>query len=291
MRLVRLLLAIASFGFAQNMVCAAEPITVELRDRAAVGSSVVAVGDVAFISGGDANTRAALAQIDLAELKSRESNAVVGRRSVEYRLRLAGFDANSVRVVGAERAVVSLARRVITIEEVTSAAKTELLRHLATENAQIELALPVVVKLPEIPTSEQPVITAKPHGRVVAPGRVQMDMSIACGNVPLLSFAIYLEVKSSAVMPAAGVAGTQPTAGIATTQPAAAQPNAVVIRPRQRVSMEVHTGGLTVKAVGEALQEGRLGQSIQVQNVDSKKTIVAKVTGPSTVEVDIGGPP
>jgi flagella basal body P-ring formation protein FlgA len=55
--------------------------------------------------------------------------------------------------------------------------------------------------------------------------------------------------------------------------------------------MEVRTETLTVKVAGEAMQEGRLGQTILVQNVDSKKSIMAKVTGPSTVEVDIGGSP
>jgi hypothetical protein len=280
MRLFRLLFA-AALSFAPVAVRAADPVTVELRERATVGTSVVTVGEVALVSGGDANTRARVAGIDLAELKAREPGATIGRRSVEYRLALAGFDASAVRVVGAERSTISLARRAITVEEVVAVAKAEMLRHLtkSPESAIIELAQPVVVKLPEVPAGERPVITAKPRGPVAATGRVQMDVTIASGSVTLLSLAVYLEVKSGAVAPAAGVSPQQPAA------------TPVIIRPRQRVTMEVRSGDLVVKAVGEAQQEGRLGQSIQVQNVDSKKTIVAKVTGPSTVEVDIGGSP
>jgi hypothetical protein len=92
------------------------------------------------------------------------------------------------------------------------------------------------------------------------------------------------------VKPAQGVA----PAGFATAAPAGMRPPPnpaeILIRPQERVTMEVRSGGLTVRAVGQAQQQGRLGESIMVQNVDSKKVIVARVTGPSTVAVDIGGP-
>jgi hypothetical protein len=296
MRLSRLLFAVA-LGIVPTAILAADPVTVELRERATVGTSVVTLGEVALISGGDANTRAMVSRIDIAELKSRDAAVTLGKRSVEYRLLLAGFDANGVRVTGAEKSVIALAKRAITVEEVLTVAKAELLRGLAgAESVAVELAVPVVVKLPEVPADERPVITAKPRGQVAANGRVQMDVSIASGGTTLLSFAVYLDVKSAAhpeqpVMPAAGTAFANPNAATTPQPPAAPASTAVIIRPRQRVSMEVRTGGLTVKAVGEAQQEGRLGQMILVQNVDSKKSIMAKVTGPSTVEVDIGGSP
>ncbi len=291
MRLHQLLFALACIACIGELR-AAEPVTVELRDRATVGSSVVTIGEVALISGGDTTTRERIGRVDLAELKARESSVSVGRKSVEYRLILAGFDANRVRVTGAERSTISLTRRPITIEEVTTAAKTELLRHLANsaDPVAIELAQPVLVKLPEVPADEQPTITVRPRGKVGAPGRVQMDVAISSGGVPLLSFAVYLEVKASA-RPATTFAQASAVVPASASQQPAPASNPVLIRARQRVTMEVRTGELVVRAVGEAQQDGRLGQSIQVQNVDSKKTIVARVTGPATVEVDIGGPP
>jgi hypothetical protein len=288
MRPVHFLFAVASFGLVAGAAGAAEPVTVELRASASVGKSLVTVGDVALVSGGDLASRARVAIVDLAELTPRSPDAQLGRRAVEYRLLLAGFDPKAVRVTGAERATISLGRRAVTVEEVVAAAKAELLRHLPTQaNAAVELAAPVVVKLPEVAADERPVITARPHGRVAAPGRAQMDVSIAAGGEHLLSLAVYLEVKSAQAVMAAGFATATPGG----TKPPAPNRAEILIRPLERVTMEVRSGALTVRAAGLAQQQGRLGENIAVQNVDSKKVIVARVTGPSTVAVDIGGPP
>jgi hypothetical protein len=290
MRPVRFLLAVAIVT-APVAARAAEPVTVALREKATVGKSLVTVGDVALVSGGDESTRARVAKVDIAELTLRRPDAQLGRRAVEYRLLLAGFDAKTVRATGAEWASISLARRAVTTEEVVAAAKAELLKSIpAQPGAEIALAMPVVVKLPELPADERPVITAKPHGRVATPGRAQMDVSIASSGEHLLSLAVYLEVKSGQGVAPAGFATAAP-AGTKPPAPAATGAGEILIKPRERVTMEVRSGGLTVRAVGEAQQQGRLGQNIMVQNVDSKKVIVARVTGPSTVEVDIGGPP
>ena len=274
---------------------AADPVTVELAGTATVGKSVVTVGDVALVSGGDADTRARVARIDLAELKAREPGVTVGRRAVEYRLVLAGFEPAAVRVTGAERAAVTVARRAVTLEEVTAAARAEVLRPFTNpaEAVAVELAVPVVVKLPEVPADERAVITARPRGRPGATGRVQVDMAVAVGGETLLSFAVHLEVRpvgrpGAAVVPAGGVVPPVPLVAAGGTQFASAE---LLIRPRQRVEMRVTSGGLTVTAAGEAQQAGKLGQIILVQNVDSKKTVSARVTGPGTVEVDLGGAP
>ena len=274
---------------------AADPVTVELAGTATVGKSVVTVGDVALVSGGDADARARVARIDLAELKAREPGVTVGRRAVEYRLVLAGFEPAAVRVTGAERAAVTVARRAVTLEEVTAAARAEVLRPFTNpaEAVAVELAVPVVVKLPDVPADERAVITARPRGRPGATGRVQVDMAVAVGGETLLSFAVHLEVRpvgrpGAAVVPAGGVVPPVPLVATGGTQFASAE---LLIRPRQRVEMRVTSGGLTVTAAGEAQQAGKLGQIILVQNVDSKKTVSARVTGPGTVEVDLGGAP
>jgi flagellar basal body P-ring formation protein FlgA len=296
MRLFRFLVFVACAGLALCTARAAEPVTVTLNERSTVGTSVVTVGAVALISGGDADARARVARIDLVELKSRESSTAVGRKAVEYRLLLAGFDASAVRVAGADRSTVVLSRRAVTVEEVTAAARTELLRqHPRAESVAVELAAPVAVKLPEVPADESVTITAKPHGKPGATGRVQVDMAVVLGSEKLLSFAIHLNVQpavrpavteTGALMPLAPLPPVPPVAQAGGTAFASSE---ILIRPRQRVEMQVNSGGLKVSAVGEAQQAGKLGQTILVQNVDSKKTISARVTGPGTVEVDLGG--
>ncbi len=271
---------------------AAEPVTVALNETASVGTALVTIGDVATVVGGDALTRARVAKIDLAELKTRELNVTVGRKAVEYRLLLAGFDPSAVRVGGAERATVTLARRIVTADEVTAAARAELLKLQPNPDMVIELAVPIIVKLPEVPANEKVTISAKPRGPASAAGRVQMDTTISAGGEKLLSFAVHMNVRQAgtpAIVPAGAIA---PLPVIPTATPAAGTAFAsaeVLIRPRQRVEMQVNAGGLKVTAAGEAQQAGKLGQTILVQNIDSKKVISARVTGPGTVEVDLGG--
>ena len=57
------------------------------------------------------------------------------------------------------------------------------------------------------------------------------------------------------------------------------------------VEIRVNANGFTITAKGTALQAGKLGQSVQVQNADSKRTVVGRVVGPRAVEVELGGAP
>jgi len=290
MRLFRTLVLTALFGLVLRHASAADPVTVELKLIASVGVPVVTVGDVATVSGGDAAARARVARIDLAELKSRDVTVAVGQKSVEYRLLLAGFEASAVRVTGAERTTVTLARKPVTADEVVAVARAELLRHYAEPDAlKVELAVPVLVKLPDIPVNEKAVITAKARGKAGALGRVQMDMTVSTSGESLLSLAVHLNVQPLTAAPLAPLPPVAPAAGATPARGTAFASAEVLVNVRQRVEIQVNTGGIKVSAVGEAQQAGKLGQTILVQNIDSKKTISARVTGPARVEVDLGG--
>jgi flagella basal body P-ring formation protein FlgA len=271
---------------------AAGPVVVALRDRASAPVAAVTVGDVAAVTGGDAAARDRIARLDLAELKARDPGVALTRRAVEYRLRLAGLDPAEVLVTGAERVTVTAARRAVTPDEVVNAARAELLRRLAVpaDAVSAEPVAPVAVRLPEVPIGETPVIAAVPHAKAVGPGRNQMDVTISGGGEKLLALAVLFEVKPAGaggkmpvpqdgVVPAGGAVPGTPA-----VKPAAAE---VAVKPRDRVTMVVRLGATNVTAVGEAQQGGAVGQVIPVQNVDSKKVISARVTGPGMVEVEL----
>jgi hypothetical protein len=59
-----------------------------------------------------------------------------------------------------------------------------------------------------------------------------------------------------------------------------------VVKTRDRVRLLAHVGPVNVVVAGEALQDGRMGQSIRVRNIDSNKIILGRVTGPGLVEVE-----
>ena len=58
-----------------------------------------------------------------------------------------------------------------------------------------------------------------------------------------------------------------------------------MVKKGETVTIVAQGGGLKISALGQARQDGALGQTISVVNQDSKKTIAAKVIGPGMVEV------
>jgi flagellar basal body P-ring formation protein FlgA len=59
-----------------------------------------------------------------------------------------------------------------------------------------------------------------------------------------------------------------------------------LVRRGEAVKLLVRLGPVNVMASGEALQDGRAGQSVRVRNVDSKQVVLGRVTERSLVEVD-----
>lgn len=251
----------------------ADPVTVVLRDRAAPRTAVVTVGDVADLSGGDPAVRAGVAALDLAELKTKDATHTVTRTAVEFRVRLAGLE--PVAFAGADKTFVSRARRAVTADEVTAAARDALVKRLppGTDPAAVVLAQPIVAALPEVADGEPVVVAAEPRAPVTGAGRIQMDATITAGGRRVFALPVYFEVR------AAGGA----IAPLAPTTP--------IVRSGERVTMVVRAGGLNVTASGEALQPGAAGQTIRVRNVDSQRVLSARVTGPGTVEVELRGVP
>lgn len=260
-----------------------DPLVVDLPAQAAARTSLVTVGDVARVTGGTPAERARVAALDLAEFKTRDTGVTLTKRAVEFRLKLAGATAT---VTGAERTAVAVERRPVMPDEVVPAARDELLRRLppSLAGATAELVAPVTVRLPEIPAAEKLVVAARPHAPVTRPGRVQMDVTLSAGGEQLLAFAVQFDVQQSAA-----TAAPHAAAPLAALPPIPTGPP--VVRARQRVTMTARVGALVVTAAGESHQDGRVGEVIRVENVDSKKVLRARVTGPGRVDIELGETP
>lgn len=271
---------------------AADPVVVTLREKASARTSVVTIADVAAVTGGEPALRDGIAALDVAEIQAKTGSATVTRGTVEFRLKLVGLDPGVVTVGGAARTVVTQERRAVTADEVAAAARDELVRRLPwpAEQARVELTQRIVVAMPEVPAGEAVTITAQPHAPVAGPGRVQMDAVISAGGRRLLALPVYFEVGTGL----AQIAPLQPIGAAAGAVPAVPGPppsTAPVVRSGERVTMVVRSGGLSVTAVGEAQQPGAVGQTVRVLNVDSRKVVTGRVSGPGTVDVSLGGVP
>lgn len=60
-----------------------------------------------------------------------------------------------------------------------------------------------------------------------------------------------------------------------------------LVRRGDRVTVRVKSGGLEIVTAGEAKQDGRLGETIKVVNLDSKKMIFAEVVSSGDVRIDL----
>lgn len=60
-----------------------------------------------------------------------------------------------------------------------------------------------------------------------------------------------------------------------------------MVKRGERVVIEVQQTGLTLSAVGEARQDGRVGESIKVMNVGSSREVISRVIAPGLVRVEL----
>jgi len=60
--------------------------------------------------------------------------------------------------------------------------------------------------------------------------------------------------------------------------------SAVIVRRNQNVVIRIERPGLSVTAIGKAMQPAKAGEYIKVRNVDSRRIILAKVNEDGTVE-------
>lgn len=271
----RLLLALLVAAPAAPAV-AAEPVTVVLPERATCPAAVATVGHIATVTG-PAEWKKAVAAIDVADMPVRDNTATVTRRQVEIRLQMAGLQAGEFRVLGAEKVTITADRKPVPVEDVVLAAKAAVLNKLPypADEVVLDLVQQVVAKMPEVGKTEAVDIRAEPHGNSVQMGRLQVNVAIFTRGSSRLTLPVFLEARRLGQEP--------PTAR---PLPGAAPAGEVLVKARQRITITTTVGELRLSAWGESQQDGKLGQTIRVRNVDSNRVLTARVTGPGVVLVD-----
>jgi flagella basal body P-ring formation protein FlgA len=194
------------------------------------------------------------------------------------------------------------------------------------EDLSVRLVQPVTAVLPAVSDPAEATLQAEPHSANVGPGRVQMNVTVYVAGEKKLMLPVYLEVRvvqavviarkslgrgdvlsedttitdRRAVDAAAKVPAPEVVMGRKLKRSLAAgavvqtsdvedlptQTSPALVKARQPVKMLTRSGSFTIRADGEALQEGRLDDLVRVQNTASKKVVVGKVTGPGTVEIE-----
>jgi flagella basal body P-ring formation protein FlgA len=61
--------------------------------------------------------------------------------------------------------------------------------------------------------------------------------------------------------------------------------SSVLVKRRDQVKMVARVGAVSVSAMGEALQDGRLGETIRLRNIETNSNVQARVTRAGEVEI------
>jgi flagella basal body P-ring formation protein FlgA len=295
-----------------------EPVLhIHLPREASVESTSFNLGQVGIILG-DPSLAGKASGIGLGRFSVPGQKIVMDRAVLLNRLASSGIPASQVSLTGAEQVTVQRRHQIITAEEVIEFAdmflkkcmpasvgrfepvrvpkdlvlaggsdSVELSARLARGGARNQAKVEIAVLRDEkqIATREavfrlqynsHRMVAANdiPRGAMLSPENVKIEESLADRPEP------------ADWKPPYGAVVKRPIAAgspISSRMIGPARPR-VLVKRNETVVIQVDKPGLLVTAVGKALQDGPAGQFIKVQNVDSKRIILAKVNDDGTVE-------
>lgn len=191
--LIGLRLDISADGLGES---SSDVVEIRLRSTAETETRIVTLGTVAELQGGSELLRSRLAQIDLGEIPSEVAKALVKKRQVDIRLRLAEFPKQLYRITGNDECIVHLQKTPITRERIWETVRQATLKYLPWPENELALTLaqPISANLPSVESGELQ-IKVTPHYPEVKPGRVQMDVTILQRGEQKLTFPVYLNVQ------------------------------------------------------------------------------------------------
>lgn len=245
---------------------AADPVSIAVLPKPTGTDATVRIGQAAKLTGGSAVAREKMAKLELVERADVES---ISRTLIRTRLRLAGFDDDDFTFADATVPNGLL----LSPESVEAAAKLELVRRLGlnADEVYVDVVKPVVVKLPVATATDVVELTAVPVGGAVRLGRTQVDVTIRVNGERKLTLPVFLQANSAVAQAKAEKLGDE-----------------VVVKAKQRVTLTARIGDLRVTAAALATENGKVGQHIRVENLDSKRFVTGTVVGPGAVEIDLG---
>jgi flagella basal body P-ring formation protein FlgA len=242
-------------AFAEDLVL------ITLKPAAIVAGRPISVQDIATLEGGDPSLRGQIARLDLADPLHPGESASISANQVRFRIRIANIALSRFRIDGARQTEVS--------------AGTSSLPAAPVQQVRYEMP---------------------------AKGNPSQWVAVSMGRIPrgeMLSFDnIRFDHRSVAGVPnyltsTNGVIGKKCKRLILPGQILTAADvedmvadNPVLVKPRELIKIVARVGSMKLTALGEALQEGRAGQFIRVQNLSSKNIVLGRVTDYSVVEVE-----
>ncbi|VBB08916.1 flga cterm: flagella basal body p-ring formation protein flga [Lucifera butyrica] len=295
-------------------------IAIVVHEQAVVTGSVITLGDIADVSGSDSARVEALREISLGNAPAPGSDVVLTPELLGARLAASGADFSGVSWQTPQTVYVSAASQTISGQDVLNRALATVRGQLgAAKNSKTFDINPAEEVADTVVPAGAALLKANiPYGiRFNTPTTV--NVAILIDGVPYTTISVRVNVKQfqNVVVAAAPIASRDAlttgsvryermdvgrlaagyitdinkvvglmarrsiTDGMIITESMLDEP--VVIKRGSMVNIVARIGGIEVTAVGQAMQDGRQGEVIRVQNMTSRKMIAARVINDSSV--------
>jgi flagella basal body P-ring formation protein FlgA len=300
----------------------ANEVSVILSDQVTVQGPSLLLGELASISGDDADRVKALRELKVGNAAVPGSSVVLPKALLRMRLAATGADLTGITWQIPAVVTVTTGSQVIHSQELVDRATAAIQQRAGTQPGSSDIAItPVIVSRDiAVPLGELSLAVDVPYG-IRYQGPTTVSISISADGRLFTKVNLRMDVKRFqkivvAARPVAAqeilqsdnlqyerrdigslasgyftditkVVGLMSRRSIAPGMPLneASLSKPLLIRRGSVVTIVAHIGNMAVKATGQALQDGCEGQEIRVQNTSSNKIISARVVDETTVQV------
>jgi flagellar basal body P-ring formation protein FlgA len=295
-------------------------IVVKLKDQVSVQSNRIVLNDIAEFQGTDSGQLAQLAQVPLGNAPRLGIVATLSRYQLSGFIQKVMDPIPAISFEGAEVVQIKLQGRPVESEEITRILKDFLIKTLPWKESEIEIQSiehPQGIELPpgeaQLQISSRLPVTGR--GRIIFPfeivqegkvirnfwttTKINVNKGVFTAQRPIrVGKVIELEdvVLSGATISdfhatylrtldeiLGKVAQRNLSPGDPLTRESFADP--ILIKRGETIQLRLQRSGIALTAKGRAEQDGRLGQTIRVRNMEFSTLLNAQITGPGEAKI------
>jgi flagella basal body P-ring formation protein FlgA len=268
-----ILLAVAASLWAQGTTDDRHMVTLTLQAQTRVDDTILYLDQIAKLSGGPANLRQRLARMDIAEFKLGVGQVAVTAEQVRFRILLAGVESTQFRVVGAKKTIVQESDDPLAVRRILGAAWSTARAKQPNVGPPRDIVAPVL----DLHPLDKVHLEAKIPQVAAANGGTRVDVSVFVNGKMREIVPVVFDTPVKATFDA----GLRPAVAITPKTK-----SEVLIKSRDPVRIVALVGPAQLVAKGEAQEDGRLGDTIRVRNIETNRTVNARVETKDVVVVE-----
>lgn len=259
------------FGLAAEARAGEAPVRIELRSEAVVSGPQVRLGDIAVLTTLDAPTLERLVELPLgAAPRTGTAVRIQRERLLRWVRARTGLRVEEIDWTGADVAVVRSAVEIVPGATIAARAEKALSETIAAGDLRADVRAPLLPRDVAVPTGtlDLRVRTLPRASRLSRRPSVWVDLWVDGRFVRAVPVTFELTLL--------GTADTTRTSG---------GPAPRLERGRW-ATLRAHEGLVTLERKVEVLEDGLEGQAVRVRAAGSRQVMLARITGPDTVEVE-----